>query len=589
LLGFIERFEWESDGMDIGLQSRPYTAWQLIKVYWQSRERTFAYLSLIFALVMTVVLVGMDVVFNKWYNYFYDALQDYDKRGAIDLLIVFMFIAAVYIVIAVYRYYVQAYLGLRWRRWMTNQFLNRWLEKRSYYYLENFDELTDNPDQRIQEDIGALVTSSLDLTIGMVSSITTIFAFIYILWTLSGHISIPLGQYGSLEIPGYLVWVAIIYALIGTHFTFKIGRPLVSLNFEQQRREANFRFAAIDLRSHAEHVALYRGEHHEKIVLSQLVDKFLDNWYMIILRQKLLLWFTAGYNQVSVMLPLLVALPNYFGKVFKLGGLIQTLQAFGRIQDALSFIVNSYTRIAEWQAVVRRLLTFVNHMYTVERHAIDQNHFVYREQPENKILVKNLNIYTPNNEKLLINVNAEFIHGEHYLIKGPSGVGKSTLVRVIAGIWPYGSGEIVFPEKKNIMYLPQKPYMPIGTLEEALLFPDDIGSLPESTLVQLLQEVHLPELVNELNHATMWSEHLSPGELQRVAFIRVLIHKPDWVFLDETTSALDLESERFLYTLLKTKLPNCSIISVGHRPSLESFHTHQIDLSDFSVARELAE
>lgn len=574
--------------MDIGLQSRPYTAWQLIRAYWQSRDRFFAYFMLVVALFMTIALVGMDVIFNKWYNYFYDALQDYDKRGAIDLLIVFMFIASVYIVIAVYRYYVQAYLGLRWRQWMTKQFLNRWLEKRSYYYLENFDETTDNPDQRIQEDAGAIVTLSLDLSIGLVSAVTTIIAFIYILWTLSGTLVIPLGKIGSLQIPGYLVWVAVIYALIGTHFTFKIGRPLVPLNFEQQRREANFRFAAVDLRSHAEHVALYRGEHHEKTVLGQLVDRFLDNWYMIILRQKLLLWFTAGYNQVSVMLPLLVALPNYFNKVFKLGGLIQTLQAFSRIQDALSFIVNSYTRIAEWQAVVQRLLTFINHIYAVEKHATDKNHFIYRSTSDKNISVKKLNIYTPNNERLLENINTEFVYGEHYLIKGASGIGKSTFVRVIAGIWPYGSGEIVLPEKQNIMYLPQKPYMPIGTLEEALLFPDDIGTLDEATLIQLLKDVQLPELTNQLDHATMWSEHLSPGELQRVAFIRVLIHKPDWVFLDETTSALDLESEKYLYTLLKTRLPHCSIVSVGHRPSLEGFHMHQLDLSDYSVMRELA-
>lgn len=572
--------------MDVGLQSRHYTAWQLIKSYWQSRERFFAYAMLAAALSLSIVLVGMDVLFNKWYNFFYDALQDYNKRSAINLLVIFIFIAAVYIVIAVYRYYIQAYLGLRWRKWMTTQFLNRWLEKRSYYYLENFDELTDNPDQRIQEDVGALVTSSLDLTIGMISSITTIFAFIYILWTLSGTITLPLGSLGTYHIPGYLVWVAIIYALVGTFFTFRIGRPLVPLNFEQQRREADFRFAAIDLRSHAEHVALYRGEHHESTVLNNLVDRFLNNWYMIILRQKLLLWFTAGYNQVSVMLPLVVALPNYFNKVFKLGGLIQTLQAFGRIQDALSFIVNSYTRIAEWQAVVRRLLTFINHIYKVEQYAKEQNHFVYHQQQENKITVKSLNIYTPNNEKLLENINVDFKHGEHYLIKGVSGVGKSTFVRVIAGIWPYGSGEVYLPEKQNIMYLPQKPYMPIGTLRDALLFPDDMDIIPDQELIHMLQEAHLPELAGQLNYATMWSEHLSPGELQRVAFIRVLIHKPDWVFLDETTSALDLESEQFMYTLLKTRLPHCTIISVGHRPSLSSYHTHQLDLSANSVHRE---
>ncbi len=571
--------------MEIGLQSRSYTTWQLIKAYWQSPDRIFAYLMLSLALLMTVSMVGMDVLFNKWYNHFYDALQDYNKRIAIDLLIIFMFIAAVNIIIAVYRYYVQSYLGLRWRKWLTRQFINRWLEKRSYYYLENFDELTDNPDQRIQEDVGSIVTMSLDLTIGMVSSITTIAAFVYILWTLSGILTVPLGMLGSYHLPGYLVWVALFYALIGTYCTLKIGRPLVSLNFNQQKLEANFRFAAIDLRSHAEHVALYRGEPHERTVLNKLVDGFLNNWYMIILRQKLLLWFTAGYNQVSVMLPLVVALPNYFGKVFKLGGLIQTLQAFGHIQEALSFIVNSYTRIAEWQAVARRLVSFLNHIYEVEKHATDKNKFSFIGCAENKIITKNLNIYTPKNETLLKDVNLDLVHGEHYLIKGPSGVGKSTLIRTISGIWPYGSGEIALPKKQKIMYLPQKPYMPIGTLEEALLFPDDISSLPEATLIQLLNDVKLPELVGQLHYATMWSEHLSPGELQRVAFIRVLINKPDWVFLDETTSALDIASEKFLYTLLKTRLPNCSIVSVGHRPSLEEHHAHYIDLTENSVMR----
>lgn len=574
--------------MQIGLQDRPYTPWQLLKAYWQSRERIFAYTMLFAAFLMTIVLVGLEVVFNHWYSLFYNALQDYDKLGVIDLMWVFCFIAGFMIVIAVYRYYVQAYLGLRWRRWLTSQYLNRWLEKRSYYYLENFDEKTDNPDQRIQEDIGSLTVSSLDLSIGLVSSVASILAFVVVLWNLSGNIYLPLGSFGRLEVPGYLVWVAVIYALVGTYLTFKIGRPLVSLNFEQQRREANFRFAAIDLRSHAEHIALYRGEHHEKNILNFLVDRFLDNWYLIILRQKLLLWFTAGYNQLSVLLPLVVALPNYFNKVFKLGGLVQTLQAFGKIQDALSYLINSYTKIAEWQAVVRRLITFLNHIYDVEKKASDQNHLTVHRSPDNKIVVKKLSIQTPHNEPLLENINYEFTHDHHYLIKGRSGIGKSTFVRVIAGIWPFSSGEIYLPVSKNIMYLPQKPYMPIGTLEEALLFPDGIGSVPEKKLISLLQDVNLPALVDKLKETNMWSEQLSPGELQRIAFLRVLLHQPDWVFLDETTSSLDIESEKFLYNLLQTKLPECSIISVGHRPSLESFHTQVLDLTEFSVAREIA-
>jgi putative ATP-binding cassette transporter len=566
------------------LQSRMYTPWQLIRAYWESDQRVVAYIFLISVIILSVALVGMDVVFNYWYNYFYDSLQDYDKHGAIDLIAIFTFLAAVYIIIAVYRYYLQNYLALRWRRWLTDQFLARWLAKKSYYYLENFDEKTDNPDQRIQEDIGSLVITSLDLAIGLIASVTTFFAFIYILWTLSGRFTFHIGGL-LIVVPGYLVWVSIIYAIVGTALAFRIGYPLVSLNFEQQRREANFRFAAVDLRTHAEHVALYRGEAHQKSILGTLFSSVLNNWYAIILRQKLLMWFTAGYNQVSVLVPLVVTLPNYFNKVFKLGGFMQALRAFQQIQDALSFLVNSYSTIANWRAVVQRLVTFLNHIYEVEHHAAGQNKFIYKTSSKNVIATRHLNIYTPNDKKMLEDINIEFEHGKSYIIKGASGIGKSTLIRAISGIWPYGEGEIDLPADKNIMYIPQKPYMPIGSLKEALLFPEKVSDVKDDVLIQVLKDCDLPELTKRLHDVSMWSEQLSPGELQRVAFARILLHKPDWVFLDESTSALDLPHEEALYKLIKSKLPHCSIVSVGHQPSVEVFHEIQVDLSKYSKER----
>ena len=568
--------------MSENLQSRPYTPWQLISSYWRSDQKLFAYSFFIFVVLMSLALVGMDVVFNYWYNHFYDALQEYDRRGAFDLIAIFMFLAAVYIVLAVYRYYLQAYLTLRWRKWLTNEIMNRWLEKRSYYYLENFDERTDNPDQRIQEDVASLVSGSLDLSIGLLSSITTFVSFIYILWTLSGHFTVNLGSWGKFVVPGYLVWVSIIYSIIGTFLAFKVGYPLVGLNFEQQRREANFRFAAIDLRSHAENVALYRGEAQQRGILGRLFESVLNNWYAIILRQKLLLWFTAGYNQVSVILPLLVVLPNYFNKVFKLGGLMQALRAFTQIQDALSFFINSYTTIASWRATLQRLNTFVNHMYEVEEKVQTQNKFVYTMQKPDDIVAKGLTVSTPQAGALLENINLEFKHGQNYLIKGPSGIGKSTFIRVIAGIWPFGNGEVDLPADKSIMYLPQKAYMPIGTLREALMFPGKDSNVSDEELINLLKKCELPELVGRLNDVSMWSEQLSPGELQRIAFARVLLSKPHWVFLDESTSALDLRLEKRLFELLKKELPNCSMISVGHRESVEAYHDQQIDMAQFN-------
>lgn len=562
--------------------ARHYTAWQLIKLYWQSNYRVSAFLFFFAVMFMTIALVGLDVVFNYWYNYFYNALQAYDKHGAIRLLIVFFVLAAIYIVVAVYRYYVSQLFGLRWRRWLTQQIINRWLQKHGYYYLETFDEKTDNPDQRIQEDISTLVSNSIDLTTGLIAAITTFLAFIYVLWTLSGTLTLSFGSWGKLHIPGYLVWVGIIYSLIGTFFTFKLGRPLVALNFEQQRREATFRFAAVDLRSHSEDVALYRGEQHQKNILGRLFDRVLENWYFIILRQKLLLWFTAGYNQTSVVLPLIVALPNYFDKVFLLGGLIQSLQAFNRVQDSLSFIVNSYPQIASWQAITRRLTTFINHLDDAEEKAESENKITVSKHKEDSIITRNVTIKTPRNELLLENIHENFIHGNNYVIKGESGIGKSTFVRTLAGIWPFAEGEIIFPEKQRIMYLPQKGYMPIGTLAEAILFPDKTHPELEKNLDEILTACNLEKFIPRLQETASWSEQLSPGEQQRIGFARILLHKPDWVFLDESTSMLDLANEKNLYKLLQTRLPKCSVVSVGHRPSLDAFHEHVINIAKYS-------
>lgn len=565
------------------LSGSRYTTWQLIKTYWQSDKRYQAYLFFFFILLMTVGLVAFDVVFNYWYNYFYDALQEYKQKEAVRLLVVFFMLAAVYILLAVYRYYVSQLFALRWRRWLTEQFVGRWLQQRSYYLLENFDEKTDNPDQRIQEDCGAIVSNSIDLTMGLISAVTTFFAFIYILWSLSGIFKLNLGWLGTYYVHGYLVWVGMIYATLGSILTIKIGRPLITLNFEQQRREATFRYAAVDLRTHAENVALYRGENHQRNVLQRLFDRVLDNWLAIILRQKKLLWFTAGYNQLSVVLPLLIVLPNYFSKVFKLGGLMQSLRAFASVEGSLSYLVNSYTQIAQWQAIGQRLTTFVNHMSEADEKADVQNKLEFFKHDANSIISKNMAISTPRNQLLLSNINEEFVHGMHYLIKGISGIGKSTYIRALSGIWPYSSGEVIFPKDKLVMYVPQRPYMPIGTLTEAILFPDKEHPELESRVKEVLQKCNLEHLIPRLNETAAWSEQLSPGEQQRIGFARVLLHKPDWVFLDESTSMLDIANEKRVYQLLKDELPNCSIVSVGHRPTLDVHHDHIIDMAKYSA------
>lgn len=575
--------EQEPQYTDDLLATRHFTIPGLLKAYWRSEQRLYAYLYFSAILIMTIIMVSLDVVFSYWSNYFYDALQAYDKKAALRLLLVFGVLATLNIIFQVYRYYLSQKFALNWRRWLTNQFIERWLDHRSYYYMENFDKQTDNPDQRIQEDVGLFITNFIGLTMGLISAVTTFFAFIYILWQLSGVLTLSLGVLGPMHIHGYLVWVSVIYAIIGTYLTVKLGFPLVSLNFEQQRREANFRFAAIDLRSHAEHVALYDGEHHQKTILHRLFGSVLQNWLAIILRQKKLLWFTASYGQAGVLLPLLVAVPNYFGKVFKLGGLMQSLRAFTYVQDSLSFIINSYTAIAEWQATGQRLTTFLNHLNEVEERAIQRDHLQIHEHRANSIIAKNINITTPQDKPLLQQLSTTFEHGHHYLLQGPSGIGKSTFMRVLAGIWPYAAGELTFPEKKTIMFLPQKPYMPIGTLAEAILFPDHIKPESDQKLAEVLRDCHLAALIPRLHEHALWSEQLSPGEQQRIAFARVLLHRPDWVFLDESTSMLDIANEKYLYELLQEKLPHCSIVSVGHRPTLADYHDQVINMENYAA------
>lgn len=565
------------------LPASHYNIWDLIKLYWKSDQRKHAYLFFAVAMVMTIALVGFEVIFNYWYNYFYDALQNYNRHLAMKLMLAFVGIATVYIILAVYRFYIAQLFGLRWRKWLTQQFLGRWLEHKAYYNLESFDEKTDNPEQRIQEDVGSIVSYSIQLSIGLVSSVTTFFAFVFILWSLSGPLILPLGSLGVLHIPGYLVWVSILYAFAGSYFTVKLGKPLVPLNFEQQRREATFRFAATDLRSHAEHVALYDGEQQQKKTLNVLFQMVIDNWYLILIRQKKLLWFTSAYGQTAVILPLLVALPNYFDRVFMLGGLMQTIRAFGSVQESISFLVNSYVEIASWQAVGQRLTTFVNHMHDVTEKTEAINKLNTIHEPGDQITANGVSLSLPDGKRLMTNINETFVHGRHYLLKGDSGVGKSTFIKALAGIWPYSEGEVVFPSKQSVMFVSQKAYMPIGSLSEAILFPDDDNYALRPAIEEALRKCHLDHLIPKLNETATWSEKLSPGEQQRVAFARVLLHKPDWVFMDESTSMLDMANEDYLYRMLKKELPNCSIISIGHRPSLDVHHDEIVDMTVFKA------
>jgi putative ATP-binding cassette transporter len=403
--------------------------------------------------------------------------------------------------------------------------------------------------------------------------VVTLVSFLGILWGLSGSVTLPIGP--GLTVPGYMVWAALVYAVAGTWLTNLIGRPLVRLNFNQQRFEADFRFGLVRFRENTEGVALYGGEADEMRSFRERFGFVVRNWWDIMRRQKRLTWFTAGYSQAAIIFPILVAAPRYFRGEIPLGALMQTSQAFGQVQDSLSFIVTSYTDIAEWRAVVLRLLGFERSLARVRAEAAIEG-VRHRTGAADMLSLDRVNLALPGGRSLVEGISFDIRPGESTLISGPSGAGKSTLFRAIAGIWPFGRGEVRLPSDGRVLFLPQKPYLPIGTLREVVSYPTPPAGLDDAALREALQAVGLPELVGRLDEAAHWAQALSPGEQQRIAFARALVQKPDWLFLDEATSAVDEEAEARLYALLRERLPGTTVVSVGHRSSLRPFHARRM-------------
>lgn len=542
--------------------------WLLTKSYWQSEEKKKACFLLACILALTLGIVYMLVLLNQWNNSFYSALQNYETEKIFDELIHFSWLAAIYIVLAVYSYYLQQMLILNWRRWLTVRFLDIWLKNKTYYNLQMFGKDTDNPDQRISEDVRLFVEMTLSFTIGIIKSLCTFASFVFILYKMSGPLSFTV--FGTtLTIQGYLFWAALIYSIIGTYITHLVGRKLVQLNFVQQRYEADFRFSMIRLRESAESVAFYRGEQQEAGVFKNRFKLLLDNFWRLVNKQKQLVWLNSGYSQIAIIFPFVAAMNRYLNREFTLGGLMQVSNAFGYVQSSLSYFIDMYTAIAQWQAVVMRLTYFGNHMQEVAQDA-DRFH-LERFATSKKVSADAMQVNLPDGTPLLEKITFSLNQGENVLIKGISGSGKSTLLRAIAGIWPFVEGKINLPERDQLMFIPQKPYIPLGTLREALLYP---GSKPVSDdeLRLLLVRCQIGYLQDKLDLTADWSHVLSVGEQQRLAFVRAHIQQPIWLFLDEATSALDEETEAKMYSLLVEFLPMTTVVSVGHRSTLNKYH-----------------
>ena len=551
-------------------------AWDLSWPYWRSEEKWSATALLIAIIGLNLTAVWLNVWLNSWNRAFYDALQHYDWHEFWYQFGIFGIIAFSLIFVAVYSLYLRQVLQIRWRRWLTERYLHGWLDHQIYYRMQLNRAVTDNPDQRISDDLDSFASSTLSLSLGLLSSVVTLLSFLSILWTLSGALVIPLGGV-RLVIPGYMVWAALIYAIAGTWLTHWIGNPLVRLNFDQQRYEADFRFSLVRLRENAENVAFYGGEGREFDAFNSRFARIIANWFGIIRRQKKLTWLTTGYSQLAIVFPFIVAAPRYFDKVIQLGGLMQISSAFAQVQDSLSFIVNSYTTIAQYQSVVERLAGFSGRIEEIaaERGAAQP---IAIERSGSGIAVEALDLELPDGTPLRRDIALAANPGQPVLITGPSGVGKSTMLRAIAGLWPFGRGHIRVSDGRAL-FLPQRPYLPLGTLADAIAYPRAAAELSRERLGEALHAVGLGHLVAQLDEDGHWAQRLSIGEQQRLAFARVLLVRPEIVFLDEATSALDEAAEMSLYRMLREASWRPTIVSVGHHGTLKRFHEAVVDLA----------
>jgi putative ATP-binding cassette transporter len=550
-------------------------AWAIAAPYWRSEDRWAARGLLVVVVALNLGIVYLNVLLNQWNNGFYNALQDKNYAVFAHQLVRFSWLAGLYIIVAVYQLYLNQMLQIRWRRWLTERYLQAWLADGAYFRMQLAAGETDNPDQRIAEDLQLFVSGTLALAIGGLRAVVTLVSFVAILWGLSGSVTIPFGR-SSLILPGYMVWTALLYAIIGTWLTSRIGRPLVRLNFDQQRYEADFRFGLVRLRENAEGVALYHGEADELQGFRKRFGAVVRNFWDIMRRQKRLTWFTAGYTQAAVIFPFIVAAPRYFQDVIHLGGLMQTATAFGQVQDSLSFIVSSYTDIAAWRSVVERLLGFERALEHVRTEAASGIGIAFADGDAARLALKDVELDLPGGQRLIAGVNLGLRSGDTALLTGPTGAGKSTLIRAIAGIWPFGRGQIRVPPGARLLVLPQKPYLPIGSLRDVVSYPRPPGGVDDAMLREALAAVGLPGLAGRLDEDGHWALQLSPGEQQRIAFARVLVQMPDWLFLDEATSALDEATEARLYHLVRERLPGTALFSVGHRGTLRPLHGREL-------------
>lgn len=562
-----------------GIISTLATVRRIASPYFRSEDRWVGRMLLAAVIVIELAIVGINVLLNAWNANFYNALQDKNWDVFVYQLGYFCVLATTYILLAVYQLYLNQWLQIRWRNWLTRHYIDKWLSGGNHYRMQLLGDAADNPDQRIAEDVRQFIdgggTGILTLGLGLLNSVVTLGSFIAILWTLSA--AAPLHMFGTVwNIPGYLVWAALLYAVLGTTLTHLIGWPLVALNFQQQHYEADFRFNLVRVRENSEQIALLGGEPSEETRLHGSFARVAANWLAIMKRTKRLTFLTAGYAQASTVFPFIVGAPAYFAGAIQLGGLMQTASAFGSVQNALSFFINVYRGLAEWRSVIERLDGFDRSVAAARAIAVTPPAIGVTATDAPAITFKDLAVQLPNGVPLVSATGITIKLGEKVLVSGPSGSGKSTLFRALAGIWPFGDGTVEVPKNAKIMMLPQRPYFPIAPLAAAVAYPAEPGQYDNARIAELIAAVGLPKLAARIDEEAHWNRMLSLGEQQRLGLARALLHAPDYLFLDEATASLDEPSEATLYRLLETRMAASTIVSIGHRATLAAFHQRRL-------------
>lgn len=558
--------------------------WQLISPYWRSQEAFLAWGLLIFVVGLNLSIVYLNVQINYWNNDLFNSIQNMNADKFYDLLPLFMIYASFFVACVVLNNYFTGILSFRWRSWLTGEYVHKWLDNHAYYRIMLEREPTDNPDQRISQDLKEFASTTLDLFITVIEQGVTIFSFSIILWTLSGTLTFSLFSLGIVHIDGYMFWAAFIYASLGTYIAHLVGKKLIPLNFEQEKCEADFRYRLVRFREKREEIAFFDNAQFEDRVFHTSFLHIKNNFYRILKQAIYLNGWQNIYINASSIFPILVMSPKFFAGAITLGTLMQISGAFGRVENSLAIFLLKYQTLASWRAVTKRLIGFEQDIANVNllNHQKNRNIKISYQHEGTKLCVSNLNVQTPNEGIILENVNFEVNKTEKILLKGTSGIGKSTLLRILSGLWPFGGGDVILPKCSRLMIVPQKPYLPLGTLKDVITYSCK-GNITDTQIKEALEACRLSHLMGYLQEESDWTNILSLGEQQRINIIRLILCQPEWAIMDEPTASMDVETEKNIFDIINKYCPDLTLITVGHSPTLKGYHDRVIDVTQWST------